>query len=89
MNDTEKLIQKMNVLMESLEASGNEAIEFFRDVLDLIQKCNTEEELKKILDGYLIHASRITDYGGFNREQCNLFSEMWQVADAICTNSEE
>lgn len=87
--DTEKLIQRINILIESLEKTENSAIKFFKGAIDVIQKCKSEKELKQALDDHLIHAGRITDYGGFNREQCDLFYEMWKVAKSICTNSEE
>lgn len=84
-NNTENLIHKINILINSLEKTSNQTVKFFRGVIERIESCKTDEELKKTLDGLLIHSAAITDYGGFNREQCNLFDEVWKVAKSICT----
>lgn len=84
-NDTENLIQKINNLITSLEKTNNQTIKFFKGVSDIIKNCKSDEELKRALDDHLIHAGRVTDYGGFNREQCNLFDEVWKAAKSICT----
>jgi hypothetical protein len=83
-NETEKLIQKITYLQEVLKKTNNTTVSFYDIVINKIRNCISEDELKKVLDGRLIHAAGITDYGGYNREQCDLFSEMWKVAKAIC-----
>ncbi len=82
-NDIEKLTQKINALITVLEKTSNPSIKFFKGVLGILQSCKTEAELKKALDNHLIHSSAIKDYGGYNREQCNSFNEMWAVANSI------
>ncbi len=82
-NDTEKLIQRIDILIESLEKTENPAIKFFKGAINVIQKCKSEKELKQVLDDHLIHSGRVKDYGGFNREQCDLFDKMWETANSI------
>lgn len=83
-NDTENLMQKINNLITSLEKTNNPTVNFYDTVLAGINSCSSKEDLKKVLDKQLIHSSAIKDYGGYNREQCNSFNEMWKVANAIC-----
>ncbi|MDA9231336.1 hypothetical protein N9O56_02070 [Rickettsiales bacterium] len=87
-NSTEVLIDKIHNLIKALEKTDNSTINFYKIVTSEINDCITQEELKKVLDERLIHAGKITDFGGYNREQCDLFYEMWKVAKSICTNSE-
>lgn len=82
-NDIEKLTQKINALIAVLEKTSNPSIKFFKGVIDILQNCKTGAELKRALDDHLIHAGRVKDYGGYNREQCNSFNEMWEVANSI------
>ncbi len=88
-NDTEKLIIKINDLIEVLRKTNNPTINFYNMIITAIRNCNSEEELEKVLDKHLIHSGAITDYGGYNREQCNSFDEMWKVAKSICTKNEK
>lgn len=82
-SDIEKLIQKINYLQEVLKKTNNTTIGFYDIVVTEIRNCTSEDELKNVLDGRLIHAGRIKDYGGYNREQCNAFNEMWEIANSI------
>lgn len=82
-NDTEKIIQKIDILIESLEKTENSTIQFYETVITEINACKSMGDLKKILDGRLIHAAGITDYGGYNREQCDLFYEVCKIAVSI------
>lgn len=84
-NDIEKLIQKINHLITSLEKTNNPTVKFFKGMIEIVQNCNSDKELKRALDDHLIHAGRITDYGGYNKEQDELFDEVWKVAKSICT----
>ena len=69
--------------MEALKKTNNPTVNFYDMVLAEINSCSSKEDLKKVLDKQLIHSSAIKDYGGYNREQCNSFNEMWKVANAI------
>jgi hypothetical protein len=79
----ENLIKKIDNLIDSLEQTKNSSVNFFKEIIPIIKNCQSEGELKKVLDDHLIHASRITDYGAFNMKQCDLFSEMWETANSI------
>lgn len=59
------LFQKINILIDSLEEAENDTIGFFNDVIDVIENCKSDKELKKVLDDHLIHTGKITDYGNF------------------------
>ena len=87
--DVKELIQKINILINSLEETENDTIGFFNDVIDVIENCKSDEELKKVLDDHLIHAGKITDYGSFNKKQYDLFSDMWKVANSIYENTQD
>jgi len=82
-NDIEKLIQKINHLITSLEKTNNPTVKFFKGIIEIVQNCNSDKELKRALDDHLIHVGRIKDYGGYNRGQCNSFNEMWELANSI------
>lgn len=82
-NDIGNLTQKINDLIATLEKTSNPSVKFFKGVINILQSCKTDAELKRALDDHLIHSGRVKDYGGYNREQCNSFNEMWEVANAI------
>ena len=81
--DIEVLITKINNLINVLNKTSNPTIKFYNMIVAEIKKCTSEKELRELLDRHLIHSGRIKDYGGYNREQCNLFNEMWEVANSI------
>lgn len=87
--NTEELIGKITDLISSLRATQNPTAQFYEKVINEINNCQSIQELTTTLDNRLIHAAGITDYGGYNREQCNLFNEMWKVAKSICTKNEK
>ena len=86
--DKDLLIDKMLILTEALEKTNNPTAQFYPRVIERINQCETRDKLKIYLDQSIIHAGRITDYGGFNREQCDLFRDMWRVADSICESKD-
>lgn len=86
MNDIDLLIKKINDLIEVLKKTNNPTINFYNMVISEIKNCSSTKELKRVLDKQLLHSSAIKDYGGYNREQCNSFNEMWEVANEIYEN---
>lgn len=86
--ETEELTEKIKDLIISLREAQNPTAQFYEKVISEINNCQSIQELTTTLDSRLIHAAGITDYGGYNREQCNLFDEMWKVAKSICTKNE-
>ena len=88
-NDIETLIKKISNLVAALEKTNNPTVNFYNIVVTEIKNCGSEDELKIVLDERLIHAGKIKDYGGYNREQCNLFNEMWEVANSIYEKHEK
>lgn len=87
-NSTEVLIDKIHNLIKALEKTDNPTINFYKIVISEINNCRTQDELNKVLDGRLLHSAKITDFGGYNREQCDLSYEMRKFARSIYTNSE-
>ena len=81
--DTDLLVKKIIILIESLNETENPTVKFFYGVIEKIKNCGNEKELKSVLDDHLIHAGKIKDYGGFSLEQCSLFNDMWKVAKNI------
>lgn len=84
----DELFEKINNLMISLRKTQNPTANFYEKVINELKTCQSIQETTKTLDSRLIHAAGITDYGGYNREQCDLFYEVWKVAKSICTNNE-
>lgn len=79
--DKKSIIEAILKLVTSLEKTKNPTIPFFKEAISRIESCDSENELKKILYDYsIVGPGKIADFGGFNREQCNLSSDMHKIA---------
>lgn len=82
-NNKKALLEKLTNLLSSLEKTKNPTCTFYKKVIAEIAGAKTNQELIELIKEHIIGSGTITDYGGFNREQYNLFGEMYGFSSQI------
>jgi hypothetical protein len=79
--NTKPILEAINSLIESLEKTKNSTAPFFKEAVNKIENHKSQEELKKLLIDYsIVGSGKIADFGAFNREQCDLATNMHNTA---------